>query len=274
MEGRILKTKSMCKKVIPRQNARDGEESEERLYSFDDTELYVPPLADGSGEIVKNAFGNIEVFVPSMIPQNCVLIESPHAIGACKRLRIPYARAVTSFKFERGKRAKAVISGVVILATFREAVEVCIDAMEYEQSTKEQQEAELAALQQWKLLLTKLRIKDELNENYGHVADKDTDDLYSGSGGFFIPSKSGPALEASHGEEESEEEGEQGGFLPQNIQRHDTLQENEVFIEDDQSGEQMNVSDDQSSRTDSDSKLDEEYAEFMDRLGMGADMDD
>ena len=273
MEGRILKTKCMCKKVIPRQNARDGEESEERLYSFDDTELYIPPLADDSGEIVKNTFGNVEVFVPSMIPQNCVLIESPHAIGACKRLKIPYARAVTSFKFERGKRAKAVISGVVVLAEFRESVEVCIDAMEYEQSTEEQQEAELAALQQWKLLLTKLRIKDELNENYGHVADKDADDLYSGSGGFFIPSKSGSAPEASHGEEESGEEEEQGGFLPQDIQRHD-IQEDEVLIGGDESEGQMSVSDNQSTTSNSDSKLDEEYAEFMDKLGMGADMDD
>lgn len=75
----------MIKRTVGRPKG-EAEEEDERLYSFEDTELYIPPLASASGEITKNTFGNIEVFAPTMIPGNCCLVENPVAIKAARFL--------------------------------------------------------------------------------------------------------------------------------------------------------------------------------------------
>ncbi|KAG0665557.1 hypothetical protein C6P45_000434 [Maudiozyma exigua] len=194
-EGRILKKGSKHLKVVRKKN-REGEMEDERLYAIDSTEIYVPPLATYPlGEIQKNTFGNIEIFVPSMIPGNCCLIESPVAIKACKFIGIQYAPAVTKFKFERGAKAKVVISGVVVGIWFKDAVVACIDGIEYiEEETKRQQQ-ELYALEMWRTLLTKMRIKEDLINTYGTVQDTETleqheelenEEPVEMGGGFFV----------------------------------------------------------------------------------------
>lgn len=195
-EGRILKKGSKYLKVIQKKT-REGEMEDERLYSIDSTEIYVPPLATYPlGEIQKNTFGNIEIFVPSMIPGNCCLIESPVAIKACKFIGIQFAPAVTKFKFERGAKAKVVISGVVVGIWFKDAVVACIDGIEYiEEETKRQQE-ELHALEMWRTLLTKMRIKEDLINTYGTVQESELkqpveeesseEEPLEGGGGFFV----------------------------------------------------------------------------------------
>lgn len=197
-EGRILKKGSKYLKVIQKKT-REGEMEDERLYSIDSTEIYVPPLATYPlGEIQKNTFGNIEIFVASMIPGNCCLIESPVAIKACKFIGIEFASAVTKFKFERGAKAKIVISGVVVGIWFKDAVVTCIDGIEYiEEETKRQQE-EIHALEMWRILLTKMRIKEDLINTYGTVQEieskvpreeSENEEPVEGGGGFFVTAK-------------------------------------------------------------------------------------
>ncbi|AJU45969.1 Rad4p [Saccharomyces cerevisiae YJM1273] len=176
MNGRILKTGSRCKKVIKRTVGRpkgEAEEEEERLYSFEDTELYIPPLASASGEITKNTFGNIEVFAPTMIPGNCCLVENPVAIKAARFLGVEFAPAVTSFKFERGSTVKPVLSGIVVAKWLREAIETAIDGIEFIQEDDSRKEHLLGALESWNTLLLKLRIRSKLNSTYGKIAEEE-----------------------------------------------------------------------------------------------------
>lgn len=200
MEGRILKLGSRSHKTIPKRGARlrkqsnnDEIEEQERLYSIEDTELYIPPLAtEFEGKIVKNTFGNIEVFTPAMIPMNCCLIESPYAIKAGNCLQIEYARAVTAFKFEKGGVSKPVINGIVVAHWFKEAILAAIDGIEYSLYQDEQKKLEIDALTRWNVILAKLRIKDDLNSTYGkvqEVEDQNVDEQAEGGGGFFINSK-------------------------------------------------------------------------------------
>lgn len=173
MEGRILKVGSRSMKKVPKRTRFPKEDDEEEnLYSWEDTELYVPPLAsEPDGKILKNAFENIEVFVPSMIPYNCVLIKSDLAVKAARLLRIEYARAVTSFNFEKGRTTKPVIGGVVVAQWFKDAVLCAIEGLENIAEQENFEKRELENLTRWNLLLVKLRIKSELNTAYGKVEE-------------------------------------------------------------------------------------------------------
>ena len=151
----------------------DAEKEDERLYSLEDTELYIPPLASANGEITKNTFGNIEVFAPTMIPGNCCLVESPVAIKAARFLGVEFAPAVTSFKFERGSTVKPVISGIVVAKWLREAIEAAIDGIEFVQEDDNRKEHLLDALESWNTLLLKLRIRSKLNSTYGKIAEEE-----------------------------------------------------------------------------------------------------
>lgn len=220
-EGRILKKGSQYLKVVQRKT-REGEMEDERLYPVEATETYMPPLATYPlGEITKNTFGNLEVFVPSMIPGNCCLVESPVAIKAAKFLGIQFAPAVTKFKFERGSKAKAMISGVVVAVWFREAMVACIDGIEYVEEENKRQEEEIWSLESWRVFLTKMRIKEDLNNTYGVVNESEMqlqeeapeetpeEEEFGGGGGFFVNATTPMDKSSLHQEEEEEEEAEE-----------------------------------------------------------------
>lgn len=238
MEGRVLKVGSRARKTIKKSKGRmrsmtgiDGEVEEERLYSIDDTELYHAPLASSSdGKIEKNAYGNIEVFVPSMIPPNCCLIESPNAIKAAKFLQIEYARAVCGFKFERGNSSKPIIGGVVVAKWFAEAVVCAIDGIEYSLELDERKKQELKALEDWNVLLLKIKIKSNLNATYGQIQEHGTEtnednvndtsagdsDFEMPAGGFLpVPNADAEAAQptVTDSDEEALEPQEEGGFV-------------------------------------------------------------
>ena len=89
-----------------------GEKQMQGLYSWDQTEYIIPPpIADGI--IPKNAYGNIDCFVPSMVPRGAVHIPLRGTVRICKRLEVDFAEAVTGFEFGN-KRAVPVCTGVVV----------------------------------------------------------------------------------------------------------------------------------------------------------------
>ncbi|GAV52494.1 hypothetical protein ZYGR_0AG04850 [Zygosaccharomyces rouxii] len=263
MEGRVLKVGSRSMKKVPKRTRSGKEEDEEEnLYSCEDTELYVPPLAsEPDGKIVKNAFENIEVFVPSMIPYNCVLIKSDLAVKAARLLRIEHARAVTSFNFEKGRSTKPVIGGVVVARWFKDAVLCAIEGLENTAEQEDFERRELENLTRWNLLLVKLRIKSELNTTYGKV-----EEVHRGG------SENG-ALDANdHGEVDDGDDDEMmGGFI---VEGHEVAPEPQREPEIEADDEDMNASEEgqaeskhrvdlQDGQDDNDS-----YDEFLDELNM------
>lgn len=218
MEGRVLKVGSRTRKKIMKSNRggrfknADAEPEEERLYSIEDTQVYsAPPASVPTGKIEVNTYGNIEVFTPSMIPANCCLIESPVAIKAAKFVQVEYARAVTGFKFERGNASKPIIGGVVVARWFKDAVVAAIDGIEYVSEEEEREKHELAALNDWNVLLMKIRIKKNLNETYGSVQEQgelepeDSESSDEAPGGGFFPSANADNEEAKPTAVESDE---------------------------------------------------------------------
>ncbi|QLQ78355.1 hypothetical protein HG537_0A06020 [Torulaspora globosa] len=297
MEGRILKVGSRARKTIKKSKGRlrsmtgiDGEAEEERLYSIDDTELYHAPLASiPDGKIEKNAYGNIEVFVPSMIPANCCLIESPNAIKAAKLLDVEYARAVCGFKFEKGNSSKPIIGGVVVAKWLAEAVICAIDGIEYSLELDERKKQELKALEDWNVLLLKIRIKSNLNATYGQIqehgteanednindASADDSDFEMPAGGFLpVPNADTEAVQPTVADSDVQEleSQKEGGFVVASTNSKSSPTRNICATE-----SQKSVDIDEKLGTAAASGADEEtdgsYEQFMEELGF-SDQDD
>lgn len=170
----------------------DGEADDETartpLYAYFQTEPYKPPpVVDG--RIPKNMYGNLDVYVPSMVPQGAVHIKHGDAVQAARILGIDYAEAVTGFNF-KGRHGTAIFEGVVIAEEFRDALEEVIHGLEDERLQSELEYKSAEALRLWKLFLLKLRIAERVK-------------------GYAVEGETGSIM----GEEESEENA--GGFFPE-----------------------------------------------------------
>lgn len=206
--GRDVKMGELpVKTVEPKKRADADEEGEDdragtNLYTEEQTELYVaPPVVNG--RVPRNSFGNLDVYVPSMVPKGGVHIRDDEAVLAARVLGIDYAPALTGFEF-RGRHGTAVLKGVVVAEEYKDAMEAVIEGIRDEQARAEDQMKSLRALKVWKRFLVGLRIKERVDgyadeENEGveerkmdvveESEESEESDEYvdddEGGGGFF-----------------------------------------------------------------------------------------
>lgn len=173
----------------------DDENAGTALYAPHQTSIYVaPPVTNG--QIPKNVFGNLDVYVPSMVPPGGTHIPHPETARAARIVGIDYADAIIGFSF-KGRHGTAITSGAVVAAEYREAVEQVIEAFEDERAQVEEQRRSLVALKTWKRFLAGLRIRERI-EGYDIEGERDIAMKY----------------EMEKAEDEDEDEDERGGFLP------------------------------------------------------------
>lgn len=187
---------------------------ERTMYAHYQTELYKPPPVV-KGKVPKNAYGNLDVYVPTMIPPGGFHLKHPEAARAARILGVDYAAAVTGFEF-KGRHGTAVVNGVIAASEYREALEEVIRCIEDERIQEELDRRTEEALRLWKHFLLKLRIAakvksyaiegeaseaDALNEK-GHVSDDASEDPDFAEGGGFIP------------EDDGDDFADGGGFVP------------------------------------------------------------
>lgn len=145
-------------------SAADGE-AMQGLYAFSQTELYKPdPIKDGV--IPKNEFGNIDLYVPSMLPGGATHIPFKGVAKIAKKLGFDYAEAVIGFEFKK-RRAYPVLEGIVVAAENESAI---IEAyLEAEQDAEERARAKRfdQVCKRWIRLIQGLRIRDRLQKQYG-----------------------------------------------------------------------------------------------------------
>ena len=258
-EGRAIKAGEIPMKFVPvravtltrkrevEEAERDsGEKPKQGLYSWDQTDWIIPPPI-ANGVIPKNAFGNMDCYVPTMVPKGAVHIPLRSTVRICKRLDIDYAEAVTGFEFGN-KRAVPVITGVVVAEENEHWVIEQWEKEEEERRIKEEGKREKLALGTWRKWLMGLRIIERVREEYGGSADAHMKEEINP---FTNQSKSKKCLEA-HGDTEpiqtngalnedmaggffAEDSMEGGGFLPEGDDQNDKSQANaELTIEDTQ----------------------------------------
>ncbi|KAM6162357.1 DNA repair protein complementing XP-C cells isoform 1-T2 [Erethizon dorsatum] len=135
------------------------------LFGHWQTEEYQPPAAV-DGKVPRNEFGNVYLFLPSMMPIGCVQLHLPNLHRVARKLDIDCAPAVTGFDFHGGY-CHAVTDGYVVCEEFRD---VLLTAWENEQALiekKEKERREKRALGNWKLLARGLLIRERLRLRYG-----------------------------------------------------------------------------------------------------------
>lgn len=155
-------------------DGHDTEPSTTGLYAIHQTQVYTPPPVT-RGRITKNAFGNLDVYVPSMVPPGGAHIRHPLTQQAARALKIDYADAVTGFKFQ-GRQGTAIIEGAVIPEEHRAAVLAVIEGLEKEALEEESRARSLLALRLWSRFMKGLRIAARVASYSEKGAAKDVGD--------------------------------------------------------------------------------------------------
>ncbi|KAJ3984402.1 hypothetical protein F5890DRAFT_1517301 [Lentinula detonsa] len=134
------------------------------LYARNQTELYVPdPVIDGI--VPKNQFGNIDLYVETMLPKGAVHMPFKGVAKIARKLHIDFAEAVTGFEF-RKRRATPVLEGIVVAAENEEVVLEAFLEAEREALAKAQLKKKERVIKQWTRLVHGLRIRQRLQEQY------------------------------------------------------------------------------------------------------------
>ncbi|KAG5337956.1 hypothetical protein C0989_008578 [Termitomyces sp. Mn162] len=139
-------------------------ETMQGLYARRQTELYKPdPVIDG--KVPKNNFGNIDLYVPSMLPRGAAHVPFKGVAKIAKKLGFDFAEAVTGFEFKK-RRAFPVVEGVVV-AQENEAVLLQV-YWETEQDAEEKARAKRKerVIKQWTRLIQGLRVRRRLQAQY------------------------------------------------------------------------------------------------------------
>lgn len=213
--------------------ASGGQKMLQGLYSHDQTEWIIPdPIVDG--RIPKNGYGNMDVYVESMVPKGATHLRLKGAKRICNKLGIDFAEAVTGFEFG-ARMAIPVIEGVVVAEENADLVRNAWQEYEQERVRKEDEKRRKAAIGMWRKMMMGLRIIKRIQEEYPEDAAKDHNVLSSWGvkgGGNAVPDEDDAMQEAidAHDEEMSggffteghDEEVPQGTFFPT---RHDTNDE-------------------------------------------------
>ena len=151
----------------------DASESEEQagkpmFAAFQTCPYQAPPVVNG--RVPRNIYGNIDVYVPSMVPAGGAHVANPDAARTARLLGIDYADAVSGFEF-KGRAGTAVVNGAVVAAEYKEAVWEVIRGFEYEREEALLSKRTDVALRMWKRLLTGLRVQERI-EGYDIEGEK------------------------------------------------------------------------------------------------------
>jgi len=152
------------KREVEEMQRQTGEKPTQGLYCRDQTEYIIPPPIK-DGVIPRNGYGNIDCFVPSMVPKGAVHIPMRGTVRICKKLEIDYAEAVTGFEFGK-KMAIPVVEGVVVAEEHEQAVRAGWEEYAEQQRVKEEGKLEKAVLTLWRRMLMGLRIRERVSDTY------------------------------------------------------------------------------------------------------------
>jgi xeroderma pigmentosum group C-complementing protein len=162
-----------------------------RLCWVSDCPIRSPPIVNG--RVPKNTYGNLDVYVPSMVPRGGVHLPYPEAARAAKVVGVDYADAVTGFEF-KGRHGTAVIKGIVAAVEYREALEEVIEGF---------QTSELCRRGE-----TNFGSVEDVEAVHGGFVGEERID------GYDVEGERDAVQEGMGKVDEEMEEGDGGGFLP------------------------------------------------------------
>ncbi|CAD0088254.1 unnamed protein product [Aureobasidium mustum] len=230
----------MRKREMEEAERETGEKLKQGLYGIDQTEWIIPPPIE-NGIIPKNAYNNIDVYVPSMIPKGAVHIPLRSTARICRKLNIDYAEACTGFEFGK-QRAVPIITGVVVAAENEDAVIDAWEVEEAERKRKEDVKRQATNLHLWRKFLMGLRIVERIRSDYAgrpneidevnpfvnrdkQKKKKTPRDEMTMGGGFLVSEDEEDEKPQDTKEEDTDLSLGGGGFMPEDEDEDDTKAE-------------------------------------------------
>ncbi|KAI1768568.1 Rad4-domain-containing protein [Hypoxylon sp. FL1150] len=130
------------------------------IYTMDQTVQFKhPPVVDG--RVPKNRYGNLDLYVPSMVPEGGAYVADELAARASFILGIDYAPALTGFQF-KGRQGTAVLHGAVVPAEHEEAVRAVIGGLHDQAAEFEKERRRREVFKAWRVFLMNLRVRQRL----------------------------------------------------------------------------------------------------------------
>lgn len=141
------------------------------IFGFWQTEPYKPPTAE-NGVVPRNAYGNVELFKPEMLPFGTRHLQLPNLNRVCKKLGVDCAQAVIGFDFHGGS-SHPTFDGFVVCEEFADEVIKQWEIDVEEQIRKDQEKREARVYGNWKKLIKGLFIRERLKRkfNFGQKED-------------------------------------------------------------------------------------------------------
>ncbi|KAG1295059.1 hypothetical protein G6F62_001031 [Rhizopus arrhizus] len=180
------------KKRIHEMAKQEGQEVLVPCYGEWQTQKIIPdPVVDG--KVPKNSFGNIDLFVPEMLPAGAVHIPIRGIGKLAKRLGVDYADAVTGFEFVK-MRSVPIIEGIVVAKEFQFVLMEALEEQEKDEAVRAIEKQEKEVYLRWRKLIKGLLVKARVDNEYGTSKSTDNDsDMWTtfnmddthGGGGFL-----------------------------------------------------------------------------------------
>ncbi|KAI8380147.1 hypothetical protein BD560DRAFT_453258 [Blakeslea trispora] len=161
------------KRRLKEQAKQDGHELLVPCYGEWQTQYYSPPPLV-NGKLVKNAYGTIDLFTPTMLPQGAAHIPIKGIAKVAKKLKIDYAEAVVDFEFMK-MRAVPITDGIVVAEENKSIILEAWDEYEQEEANKAIAKQEKEVYKRWRKLIKSLLIKAHVDKTYGKTKDKKND---------------------------------------------------------------------------------------------------
>ncbi|KAL1502453.1 hypothetical protein ABEB36_007592 [Hypothenemus hampei] len=125
---------------------------------------YEPPVAE-NGIVPRNAFGNVDLFKPSMLPKGCVHLKLEGLHKVARKLNIDCASAIVGFDFHGGW-SHPVYDGYVVCQEYEDQLVTAWETEQDELDRKEEEKIFKRVYGNWKKLIRGLLIRERLKAKY------------------------------------------------------------------------------------------------------------
>ncbi|KAI1777112.1 Rad4-domain-containing protein [Hypoxylon cercidicola] len=181
------------------------------IYTMDQTVVFRhPPVING--RVPKNRFGNLDLYVPSMVPEGGAYVADELATRAAFILGIDYAPALTGFQF-KGRQGTAVLHGAVVAAENEEAVRAVIGGIHDQAAEFEKERRTREVLKAWRLFLMNLRVRQRIWADVDSEEEADDPEAMHLDTGKAVADEHDLEDADADAAQQSENSDEAGGFM-------------------------------------------------------------
>lgn len=132
------------------------------------TQEYEPPEAE-DGKVPRNAYGNVDMYQPCMLPKKCAWLKLPGLPRIANKLGIDCAAAVIGFDNHCGSYgAHPVMDGFIVCEEFAETLTMAWEEEQANAAQRDHDKRQKRIWDNWRRLVKAAMIREKLRVKYKH----------------------------------------------------------------------------------------------------------